>query len=520
MPRIRWVKPDLFQSESVARMPVAARYSFIGLLCQADDEGRFRDSPRVLNGMIWSLDDDHTSLHMEADLDAMQRESMICRYSGPDGTKYLHVPKFREHQHVNRPTPSRNPGCPLHDGQSGPVKASESGQLLMVEVTEKVSSPDPEPSAGGLGGPVDGSTARVRGVPSGAVRALSGVGLRGPSGAAGRPSVSTHGVLTEGSLAPSVGVLRPAPDCVCKGDPCIHSGGVCNAPPYVPVLSRFTLVRGGLTEDSLRTHVRKGKQGKEEEVEVEVEKDRPNTPGPLAGAPPTTPTATPNPQPAAPPPAQVDPTTDSDTDDHDQQTTAPDPTGTPTRTGRAQTAENDKDRARAQKDDNDMGIYDGPPEDPFESISPGTKKSRGYRPDPVYVDAATRLVGFFSARLTATDTRHNPTSRWTEAAEQLLRIDERPESEILAVMEWVTQDSFWMSNCQSVVTLRTKYEKLRKDHRYGTWLRANQRRLAAEAAAAGRDPAPTPVPGTNGSAAPRGRIVDRPRNPADYDLPL
>jgi hypothetical protein len=53
------------------------------------------------------------------------------------------------------------------------------------------------------------------------------------------------------------------------------------------------------------------------------------------------------------------------------------------------------------------------------------------------------------------------TKLWLEAADRLIRIDERHFEEALAVLEWSQQDEFWKTNVLSMPTFRKQYPRLR-----------------------------------------------------------
>lgn len=111
--RIRTVKPDLFESGSLADTPIEARYLFIGLWTMADDEGRLRDLPKLIQSRVFPLDDEVTLADVTGWLDHLVRVGSLCRYA-VDGVALLHIPAFRIHQVINRPTPSRLPDCLTH----------------------------------------------------------------------------------------------------------------------------------------------------------------------------------------------------------------------------------------------------------------------------------------------------------------------------------------------------------------------------------------------------------------------
>lgn len=130
MARIRSVKPEAFTSETLARCSVPARWTFAGLWCYVDDEGRGRSNAGLIKAAVWPLDDDVTVKHVASYLDELEAERLICRYE-VDGKAYLHVVNFGEHQHPNRPSPSSQPACSrrTHGGLSEPSTHPHSGAL-------------------------------------------------------------------------------------------------------------------------------------------------------------------------------------------------------------------------------------------------------------------------------------------------------------------------------------------------------------------------------------------------------
>ncbi|MCG7523003.1 hypothetical protein MHW47_00845 [Streptomyces sp. OfavH-34-F] len=114
MARIRTIKPEAFVSESLAEVTVAAERTFFGLLTQADDHGRHRDNAAIIAGLLWPLRAEHTSVHVEDDLHQLATAGLICRYTGCDGRRYLHIVTWSEHQKIDRPSQSRLPSCPHH----------------------------------------------------------------------------------------------------------------------------------------------------------------------------------------------------------------------------------------------------------------------------------------------------------------------------------------------------------------------------------------------------------------------
>ncbi|MEU0403320.1 hypothetical protein ABZ318_24425 [Streptomyces sp. NPDC006197] len=114
MARIRTIKPEAFVSESLAEVSVEAERTFFGLLTQADDHGRHRDNAAIIAGLLWPLRAEHTSVHVEDDLHQLATAGLICRYTGCDGRRYLHIVTWSEHQKIDKPSQSRLPSCPRH----------------------------------------------------------------------------------------------------------------------------------------------------------------------------------------------------------------------------------------------------------------------------------------------------------------------------------------------------------------------------------------------------------------------
>lgn len=114
MARIRTIKPEAWDSEDLASVPVTAVLTFFGLLTLADDAGRFRAHPAIIHGRLWALRPEHTPVHVAADLEQLARAGLICLYTGCDGRTYLHIVTWTKHQKIDRPSASRLPACPEH----------------------------------------------------------------------------------------------------------------------------------------------------------------------------------------------------------------------------------------------------------------------------------------------------------------------------------------------------------------------------------------------------------------------
>lgn len=105
--RIRTIKPEFWESESLSRVSRDARLLFIGLFNCCDDSGRTRASSRILASRIFPYDDDAKQL-LPRWMDELEREKCIRRYV-VDGETYLEIPKWLAHQKIDRPSQSKLP---------------------------------------------------------------------------------------------------------------------------------------------------------------------------------------------------------------------------------------------------------------------------------------------------------------------------------------------------------------------------------------------------------------------------
>lgn len=107
MARIRCIKPEFAQSQSMGQVSRDARLLFIQLWTQCDDHGKARASPRMLASLLFPYDDDAAAL-IEGWLAELEREGCIERYVAA-GAHYLRIVNWH-HQKIDRPSPSRFPG--------------------------------------------------------------------------------------------------------------------------------------------------------------------------------------------------------------------------------------------------------------------------------------------------------------------------------------------------------------------------------------------------------------------------
>ncbi|MGH9503831.1 MAG: hypothetical protein ACRD20_13340 [Terriglobales bacterium] len=128
MGRIRTIKPEFVQSESIGRLSREARLLFIQLWTISDDEGRARAASRMLASLLYPYDDDAPTL-IDGWLLELETQDCILRYER-DGNIYLQICKWLIHQKIDKPSKSR---LPLFDEASRKLsKAREASTTDLV----------------------------------------------------------------------------------------------------------------------------------------------------------------------------------------------------------------------------------------------------------------------------------------------------------------------------------------------------------------------------------------------------
>ena len=107
MARIRTIKPEFPQSESMGNVSRDARLCFVMLWTISDDAGRLRGNSRMLASLLFPYDDDAPKL-IDDWLSELEQEGCIQRYA-IDGASYLEITNWLSHQKIDKPSPSKLP---------------------------------------------------------------------------------------------------------------------------------------------------------------------------------------------------------------------------------------------------------------------------------------------------------------------------------------------------------------------------------------------------------------------------
>lgn len=99
--RIRTIRPEFYQSESVGSMTWKARLVFINLWSYVEDNGVNLDNPRLFRGQCMPYDDSVLDDIEDAFAELEQCGSIICYER--DGKCLLFIPGFEKWQNIQRP---------------------------------------------------------------------------------------------------------------------------------------------------------------------------------------------------------------------------------------------------------------------------------------------------------------------------------------------------------------------------------------------------------------------------------
>lgn len=99
--RIRTVKPGAWRDEKIGNLSREARLLFIGLITQADDEGRFRALPSIIRGDVYPYDTD-AERKIPRWMSELEQAGLVELY----GEHFGRLPNWLKHQKISHPTPS------------------------------------------------------------------------------------------------------------------------------------------------------------------------------------------------------------------------------------------------------------------------------------------------------------------------------------------------------------------------------------------------------------------------------
>jgi hypothetical protein len=133
MPRIRTVKPELWEDEVVGLLPRDARLLFISTFNMADDEGILRWTPAYIKAQTFMYDDDLNLKDVDLLMGMLAEAGLVFPYIGGVARQQMAVVvNFRKHQKINRPQKSKLPPPSLQNYKVREMYARRDGWICQL----------------------------------------------------------------------------------------------------------------------------------------------------------------------------------------------------------------------------------------------------------------------------------------------------------------------------------------------------------------------------------------------------
>lgn len=430
MPRIRTVKPEFWEDETVGTISRDARLMFLATLNLADDEGLLRWSAAYIKASAFMYDDDVHVGYVENLMRELVDARLVFPYRGGKAQQRLaFIVGFRKHQKINRPQATKLPTPSAHDPLVTVMYAERDRwtcHRCHKQVPKSYVSDDLTPEVAPLHARHRGSTA-----PSLLTTFHSGC-------------VTAHAAAAHDTDPDLFAGLAPDPGGDTHPDDDATAAWTSVATPF-PFRTPATEHVG--TVAFLRT-------------------PHP-APDPV------------QPRDVAHPSAIVGPSTGPDTTADPGTVTGSDTTVDPAADGR-HTEEGD-----------DMGVFDDDTVDPFTAPTPtptATATKRRARtaaavPEQYAADVQAlcdRLEGHVQRNFSpAQRATIKIDARWRKEAHLLLAKDGYDRAQVEAVIDWACTDDFWRSNIRTMHGLRKHIGAITLRREFLDWARRHQRPVAA-----------------------------------------
>ena len=138
MARKRMIDPGIWTSEDFSNLSMLARLIWVGLISNADDEGRGKANLAYLKSQLFPYDDELSLKKIENSLKEIEK-SMSVQFYEVDSKKYYQLLNWRKFQTINKPTASQIPTMPENTAVLL-KEVSELSRSIHEEVTEDYGS--------------------------------------------------------------------------------------------------------------------------------------------------------------------------------------------------------------------------------------------------------------------------------------------------------------------------------------------------------------------------------------------
>src|SRR5574342_1321293 len=129
MPRIRSLKPEHKLHRKIGPLTDRQYRLWIGMLTEADDDGRLVFHPGQLRALVWGYHAGVTAKIIEQTALELAGTGLVRLYA-VTGTRYADFPSWHDHQAINKKAPSRLPS--YDDSRSTPVALPECSRSTPV----------------------------------------------------------------------------------------------------------------------------------------------------------------------------------------------------------------------------------------------------------------------------------------------------------------------------------------------------------------------------------------------------
>src|SRR5687767_2730037 len=113
MPRIRTLKPEHKQHRKVGLLTDRQYRLWVGMITEADDEGRLVADTSWLRAVVFPYQPKLTVRQVSDDLLAISQMGLVNLYTVGE-CRYAEFASWRDHQSINKPHASKLPSYSLH----------------------------------------------------------------------------------------------------------------------------------------------------------------------------------------------------------------------------------------------------------------------------------------------------------------------------------------------------------------------------------------------------------------------
>lgn len=142
MARMRVIKPEFWSDEKLGQISILARLVFIGLWNLSDDYGVVKGSVIWIKGQLFPYDEvDVDSTKVRRAIDELESADRIRQFDH-NGEVFYFIPKFLDHQKIDKVSKTRNPQVP---------KEIQKARRIIVDESSNGRRPDSDINGSGIG---------------------------------------------------------------------------------------------------------------------------------------------------------------------------------------------------------------------------------------------------------------------------------------------------------------------------------------------------------------------------------